>query len=299
MPSIITHSGTFHPDEVFACVLLHVFKDVELNIVRTRDREVLDFYKQDRNTYVIDVGGEFNPEYNNYDHHQSTFDERGVDGDVLSSCGLVWQAIKDELDYLSPLVKERITQFTIKIDKFDNGVKYFSEVDFVCKCNHYGDDENTAFDIAVEHARIYFLNNLRMWSNQEQLMKHEEEAVRNAKNGVIFSPHKMSVSVRLNATDNMVLVQPRGEEEYTITSLNAGTMNDFSIRCPAPLDWANSDDPSEFDPCITFCHKNQFFTVIKGNAQDAMRIANRIVEYGRMIKHMELTAQDEGCYCAL
>ena len=64
-----THDGSFHCDEVLACVFLKMlpeYRDAE--IVRTRDLEILS-----QCDIVVDVGGVFDHEAKRYDHHQATF----------------------------------------------------------------------------------------------------------------------------------------------------------------------------------------------------------------------------------
>ncbi|KTF75766.1 hypothetical protein cypCar_00049100, partial [Cyprinus carpio] len=61
-----THNGTFHCDEVLACFLLRQlpeYKDAE--IARSRDASLLA-----QCDVVVDVGGEYDPARQRYDHHQ-------------------------------------------------------------------------------------------------------------------------------------------------------------------------------------------------------------------------------------
>ena len=54
---IITHSGNFHTDEVFACAVLSLLNDGNIEVIRSRDSEVWA-----TGDYVVDVGGEYNSE---------------------------------------------------------------------------------------------------------------------------------------------------------------------------------------------------------------------------------------------
>jgi uncharacterized UPF0160 family protein len=67
MMRIITHNGQFHADEVFACALIleHVG---ELKIERTRVINVVEYSNTE--TFIVDVGGIYDPEMRNFDHHQ-------------------------------------------------------------------------------------------------------------------------------------------------------------------------------------------------------------------------------------
>ena len=89
-----THDGSFHCDEVLACVFLKLlpeYRDAE--IVRTRDPDILS-----QCDIVVDVGGVFDHEAKKYDHHQASFDltmEQVSGGKIksdvlLSSAGLIY-----------------------------------------------------------------------------------------------------------------------------------------------------------------------------------------------------------------
>ncbi len=65
--TIVTHDGQFHADEIFAIAL--IFEVIgECDIIRTR--EITKEMLQDPETWVIDVGGKFDEETHNFDHHQ-------------------------------------------------------------------------------------------------------------------------------------------------------------------------------------------------------------------------------------
>ncbi len=63
---IATHNGKFHADEVFAISLLRrLERFAEAEIIRTRDTELLKTAD-----VVVDVGGQYDPATDRYDHHQ-------------------------------------------------------------------------------------------------------------------------------------------------------------------------------------------------------------------------------------
>jgi len=62
--TVATHDKTFHCDEVTAVAILG-FLHPEIKIIRTRDPE-----KINKATFVVDVGGIYNPSALRYDHHQ-------------------------------------------------------------------------------------------------------------------------------------------------------------------------------------------------------------------------------------
>ncbi|GIW61054.1 MAG: hypothetical protein KatS3mg087_2120 [Patescibacteria group bacterium] len=66
MKSIITHNGSAHIDEFLAICLLTAKKGAVPIIRRNPTQEELD----NPEIWVVDVGGVYDPERNNYDHHQ-------------------------------------------------------------------------------------------------------------------------------------------------------------------------------------------------------------------------------------
>lgn len=65
--TIITHDGLFHADEVFAIALIHRFIG-HCPVVRTRRIATSDLTNPEM--WVLDQGGKYEPELNNFDHHQ-------------------------------------------------------------------------------------------------------------------------------------------------------------------------------------------------------------------------------------
>mmetsp|Transcript_35814 Transcript_35814/g.82201 ORF Transcript_35814/g.82201 Transcript_35814/m.82201 type:complete len:366 (-) Transcript_35814:44-1141(-) len=129
---IATHHGTFHADEVMACVMLKCLPEYEgIPVVRTRTQEVISEAK-----IVVDVGGTYEPESHRYDHHQSTFTttySEEYEGIKLSSAGLVYkhfgdaviEALCGKLSEKSLAAIKRKTYDTLirELDALDNGVQ--------------------------------------------------------------------------------------------------------------------------------------------------------------------------------
>lgn len=94
-PTIATHSGSFHADDVFGVgILMGVFPSHTL--VRTRKQELIDAAD-----FAVDVGGSWDAATGRFDHHQRGFDGARpsvtVDGVTqpgvgYASAGLLWSA---------------------------------------------------------------------------------------------------------------------------------------------------------------------------------------------------------------
>ncbi len=120
--NILTHNGLFHSDEVFTVAFLkHVFNEEMLNISRTRDESLLQKAKADKQTYVLDLGGEYNAEMRNFDHHQDHY--KGE----LSSFGLLIENLsrKQIINIFKyPQAFRNFKQQMVKpIDKWDNNIE--------------------------------------------------------------------------------------------------------------------------------------------------------------------------------
>jgi uncharacterized UPF0160 family protein len=133
-PTIGTHHGMFHTDDVLAVAILNEIFPYA-NVVRTRDKAVLDMCD-----YVVDVGDVYDPNCRRYDHHMANPPMYEEFPDIpLSSAGLVWLhhghaylkslgigtkvALKAPTYHLRERVYEAILHdVIIPIDKLDNGV---------------------------------------------------------------------------------------------------------------------------------------------------------------------------------
>lgn len=132
--TIVTHSDTFHCDEVFATALLQDLFSLT-RIYRTRDEAELCKFRAGLNNYIVDVGKTYDPEHRQFDHHQAkkvdTF--TGEDSVVpLSSFGMVWkhcgkryvEHLKPELgiDIINRIYTNFYNDFVKPIDANDNGI---------------------------------------------------------------------------------------------------------------------------------------------------------------------------------
>ncbi|OGI76497.1 hypothetical protein A3C67_00120 [Candidatus Nomurabacteria bacterium RIFCSPHIGHO2_02_FULL_42_19] len=123
---LITHDGSFHTDDVFACAALSLMLEKQgekFEIIRTRDPEIIK-----NGDYVFDVGGFYDEGKNKFDHHQISGAGRrtpsgneGQEGIEYSSFGLVWKKFGEKLSgsgEAAELVDRRLVS---PIDAHDNG----------------------------------------------------------------------------------------------------------------------------------------------------------------------------------
>jgi uncharacterized UPF0160 family protein len=152
---IVTHSGRFHTDEVYASALLdYLYSIADEDITRTRDQKVINEAAEDENTIIIDVGRKYDPSKLFYDHHQAEFNDTFSDDyDIpLSSCGLIWKHYgqkiveaflveyypKDvELVDVDTVYEEFYRKMILSIDANDNGIKQLKNPQGVQYNFHY------------------------------------------------------------------------------------------------------------------------------------------------------------------
>lgn len=118
MKTIVTHSGSFHTDDIFAVATIQLaFPKEEFTVVRTRDEE-----KISHADIVVDVGGIHNPSTFRFDHHQTGAAGYRENGIPYASFGLVWKEFGEGICG-SKEVAEMIDQKLVQpVDAMDNGV---------------------------------------------------------------------------------------------------------------------------------------------------------------------------------
>ena len=134
MRRYLTHSGTFHCDDVVAYVAFRLSHSLGLSggdhrLIRTRDPDLIESAD-----VVWDVGGVHDPSAGRFDHHQRGAPVRSDTGVPLSAAGLVWrvhgpatvQAVLGSISSeaarsIATIVDDEIIR---RIDAIDNGVDH-------------------------------------------------------------------------------------------------------------------------------------------------------------------------------
>jgi len=111
---VATHGQVHHLDEIVAVCLLRNF--INVNRIDFLSRAEIIPQRLANYDFVIDIGGEYDPERGRFDHHQGN-DPRVVD---KSAAGLVFDYLVAE-GYLSPSEAEYLQPVITTIDLLDNG----------------------------------------------------------------------------------------------------------------------------------------------------------------------------------
>lgn len=301
---IVTHAGTFHTDEVFAIALLKKFVSSNIEIIRTRNNEILEEAKRDKSVYVIDVGREYNEEFRNFDHHQRDFNIKwNNEIGLLSSCGLVWKYIKKKgyLKKYQPQALKIIEQTLIqKIDMHDNATQFWTLSNMIKVCNRE-DNKMEDFMKAVDVAFIFLENSFYHANNSEDFMEQFEiDLINYDKKGVFFSSLSSNSSIlnKLSKETNALIIiyEQKGEEGsrwYTkaITKIKIND-NNLSEKYSAlsPINWRglSEDDLKRVSGLkgAVFAHKMGHLCVSR-NRKTAESMALQMIENYSLIEKEE------------
>lgn len=280
---VVTHSGIFHADEVFACALLCIaYERDNVGIIRTRDSKVLEVATNNKDTWVIDVGNSYDPSLLNFDHHMRDFNLTNSFGNKLSSFGMVVEALLSR-DFFTE-VKESLLKFSNKVDMLDNGVKKAEDLIFLSVLNSYSDNEEFSFYAALQTAIAYLRSLINKWKEERIINLRLNDSLGNmTEDGIIYNTDYIPVDERANAIPEAKLVVYKNNAgTYNIQSVDVGETKGFSVRCPTPEGWRGLRDNELIRASgglpLTFCHGGGFLTVTSTDEiEEALRVARIII----------------------
>lgn len=276
---LVTHSGTFHADDVMAyAVLSRLFPQASL--VRTRDAAVLDALRRD--DIAFDVGASYSHEARRYDHHMSDGPKR-EDGSPYSSVGLVWKhyghaflaAVLGGGDgLLAEGVWNAVDRSLVReIDLLDNGVGTMTGTDFPALV----DDFNPAWDAAGAAPDAAFVDAARLAAGimerrvaaaaaAERAFDIAMKAAREAEDPrIVVLPCSMPwerAIFRGGFAEALYVVYPRPDGASWFCSAVPPEPGSFAQRKPLPLEWAGLRDGDLEKATGTtgaiFCHPARF-----------------------------------------
>ena len=282
----ITHSGTFHCDEVFSTVL---FSKILPEVVVCR---VPDASEATKEQYVYDIGG------GEFDHHQFGGNGERENGVKYSSCGLVWK--KFGKDIIKKYTKENIDEIWKKMDKElfqtidagDNGQAPIIEVDYklmqissiISYFNPNWDentDPDTRFIDAVNLANIVFENTIKRNISKVKAKDMVEDAINNSENGIMildkFLPWKELIIESENPKAKLInfAIFPSNRGGYNIYAVPL-RLGSFESRKLFPEKWAGLKDEdlqkASGIKTATFCHNKRFICAVE-TKEDAIKLA--------------------------
>lgn len=333
-PLIVTHAGTFHADEIMAIILLEKFlffrptrltfnaegKDyikwiqqtekplcfplffedgiedmrTPIPVIRTRDASVLKTACQNSSVYVIDVGGEYNASFLNFDHHQGHMTEMWPDGKPLSSTGLIWTWLKTQQKLQLPhiLIQDIEDKIIKPLDLHDNGLETSPVASLIATFNRSTDsvDEQNRQFTQAKMVLTSYLDNIMYTSTlkyeaTDMISQAWNRAQKKGDTVVLLPKHidfhdcpAVLKSLSQNQAD-MIIIPGQGNR-FSLISLPLDTP--FSIKNPCPLQWRGKMDQTLFidgkSIHLKFAHKTGFMCIVEGKHSDALTVARHIVD---------------------
>ena len=298
---IITHGGNFHTDDVFAvAALTMLLGDTPHEIVRSRDPEVIA-----TGDYVVDVGGECDPERNRFDHHQHRGAGIRENGILYSSLGLVWRKYGKEIagsQDAADLIEKRLV---IPVDAADNGVETFTVKSSVLHPYIFHniieafratwkDKERTDTDAFFEILPIAKMILAREVARANDVVEGEAivrqlYAEAPDKRLIVMDNHYPWEYVLSAYPEPLYVVKPHriGGGRWIVKTVRDDPATSFKNRKNLPETWAGKTDGDLARvagvPDAIFCH-NQRYIAVAGSQEGALALAHRA---------LELLAEDE------
>lgn len=282
MITVGTHDGIFHADDVFAFAAIKFLNNELVSIVRTRDTEKLT-----ECDIIFDVGNEYNPDKNIFDHHQKEGAGKRENGIPYSSFGLIWEAFATEAlgSEVADIVDKTLVQ---GIDAADNGFPLFEMLyddvhiltisSIISDMNQipvHTEEEN--FFNAVTFAERIIQRKVQMardyLCNQEKV----EQAIElSDKEIIVFDGlYRWQRIIHDKCSTALYVVFPTKTDEWMVQAVPIKP-GSFELKLPLPASWGGLRDfgfqeETNVDDGI-FCHRNLFCCAAK-TKEGAMELA--------------------------
>ena len=293
---IVTHSGTFHADDVFAYSVLRDALDA-FEFVRTRDMALIDSAN-----IVFDVGGIYDPIKGRYDHHMRDLPRRD-DGTPYSSVGLIWRDYgRKALPRIVPGIGEDVlesvwqdidTTFILAIDQADNGVATAGPSHLALLVEAFnpawdsGQSYDDAFLEAADFARGILVRACRQAHAEAQALSFVMAAARRAQDArVIVLDRKLPWEKAVfegGLNDLLFVIYPNEDLTAWYCRTIPPEPNSFGQRLSLPKSWCGLQE-AEFSKAAgiedgVFCHPGGFICGARSQ-ESALRLAEKAIAIG-------------------
>jgi uncharacterized UPF0160 family protein len=290
---VAVHDGIFHSDDVFSVAILSLYLNKPLEIFRTRDSKV--FEKMD---YLLDVGREYNPAKNKFDHHQENWSEKRTNGIPYATSGLMWKEYGEKITGSKEVV-ERVDEKVIQsLDAEDNGVeiykRIFENVDPYCMSDYFFAFNPTwternksslkAFEIAVFEAKNVLKREIKKAEDnilgkkkiQEIYEKTEDKRIL-----VLDDSYSWKKIVSSYPETLFVIKQVYDNKNWHINAVNVEGSR-FTNKLDFPEAWAGKEG-EELEKItgiknVLFCHNGRFVAATK-TKEAAISLAKLALEF--------------------
>ena len=280
---LVTHSVTFHTDDVFATAALSLLLNDNVKVIRSREEKVIATAD-----FVYDVGGVYDPETNRFDHHQVGGAGARENGIPYAAFGLVWKTYGTQICG-SEIVAQRIDEHLVQaIDANDNGVNLFTletpvapytlaDVIFAFRPSYKEkQDYDAGFAKAVVLAKTILSREIRKIKDSLEAETFVEAAYQQAedKRVIVMDQHYPWGDTLGAHPEPLYVVFPKFDT-WRIECVRK-EKHSFENRKPLPESWAGKRDLELSQitevPDAIFCHNGRFMAVTKSK-QSALKLA--------------------------
>lgn len=293
---IITHNGSFHADDIFACGTIALYLDrqnLPYTFVRTREEKEIT-----KGDFVVDVGGIDDPVRNFFDHHQQGGAGKRENGIPYASFGLVWKKFGPLLCENAEITEDIDRRIVQPIDAIDNGIS-ISEPSEAGICDYgihgiIGAYQNTWKEAG--NTKQQYKNFVRLVNFFKDILNREiersfhriemvsviQEVYDNTLNKeILVIPHHVTVGALIQVLDKhkeVLFVVCKSNNNWKVLAMRKEPCS-FENRKSLPESWAakRGEELAEITgvPDAVFCHNARFLAVAesKEGAQKLAEIA--------------------------
>jgi len=265
--TIVTHNGNFHADDVFSVAALRQIIPT-FKLIRTRDSDLIA--KAD---IVIDVGGEYDPDSDRFDHHQRGGAGERDNGIPFSSFGLIWKKYGLEICQGNQDISNAVdVNLVSMIDAIDcghvegvyNGISLSQTIAMFNPTWQEDSHFDSCFDEAVNFASQILIRFIATAGGEINAKEIVAKAVTNAKDPRVvvlekYTPWKETVHAL--SDDALFMIYPSLSGKWIIHTI-AAVLGSFEDRKPLPKQWAGLSDKALGEATglddAMFCHNNLF-----------------------------------------
>lgn len=292
MKTVVTHDGKFHADDVCAVAVLSLALDGQIEIIRTRNQELID-----KSDYVVDIGGAFDPDVNKFDHHQEGGAGARENGIPYAAFGLVWKTYGEKLCGSFSVAKSIDQEMVAPMDASDNGVDIevpkFPNISsygidsainaFVSTWKETDRDMNSVFSELVNFAKALIAREIIKERAKEEAYFFVEKAYTEAtdKRIIVLDGPYPSRGVLMSYPEPLFFIRPRPNDGKWSIETVRNDPRSFVNRKDLPEAWSGKKDGELAEitgvPDAIFCHRNLFLAVANSK-EGAIQLAKLAVE---------------------
>jgi uncharacterized UPF0160 family protein len=293
MKTIATHGVNFHSDDLFATSLVMMMLEKTAPKEKVKLTRITNFDPKNWKDadFVLDIGREYSPSKNRFDHHQEGGAGERENGIPYATFGLVWKKFGKKMagsQEVADYVDRKLVQ---AIDAEDNGVSLYDELKFekvgpfviqdyfYLLCDKASEEHKKSGDVKVFDKTFNkllplakeLINAVIEKGKYKVAMRKKAEAlVKKAKDKRVIIMNDFVGFDFSEFPEPLVVVYPdrRSKGNWAAKTVKKTDRKDqFEARMYFPKEWAGKteDELSKITgvPDAFFCHNSRFLIVAK------------------------------------